>query len=102
MDDLVKILVGGGVLLCAIAGFSSCNRVEAATIRIIQDLPTVPGIRREPRPGDRYYDARQPRVIERPSADVLRLDAPAPASRCPGAFEVVSGPRSERGCYGGR
>lgn len=86
------MIVAGLVLLC----LGRCAPAEARTFRFLPLVPTVPGIEDH---SPRYSPYPGPVRRFAPSSDVLRVDE-APANGCgPGRFEVVSGPKAQRGCY---
>lgn len=86
----------------ALLAFVGNAKADSLHVTFGYRVPTVPGIEASPSP-HRWYDAKAPRVRYAPRADVIELDAPAPANRCgPHAFEVISGPPAGRGCYGAR
>lgn len=92
---LAQGFIVAGLGLIALA---RCAPVEARTIRFLPVVPTVPGIEAGRAPD---YSPYPRRTLDRaPSAAVLRLYDEAPPNACgPGRFEVVSGPRAQRGCY---
>lgn len=89
---------------CAVVGFGTsfglthCANAGELRVRIWQEVPTVPGIR--PDASGQAYRPAGPVAGPAPSARVWEMPAPAPAGRCGSIFEVVSGPKAARGCYG--
>lgn len=67
-------------------------------LHVYRHVPTVPGIEAGPLAHPWYM--RGPLVRRAPSPGVFHMD-PAPANGCGAAFRVVSGPKAQRGCYGG-
>lgn len=93
----IVVLAAAGLV-----GMDSCARAEAVTVRVVRDVPTVAGIVQAPA-GHEFYRPGRAIVAQRPAARVLALPGGgvAPPNGCAvPAFEVVSGPKAERGCYG--
>jgi hypothetical protein len=89
------------VLWVLLEVFAPAAQARDLTIRFVPVVPTVPGIEAAPSP-QRWYDGRQVRVNNAPSAGIYDIGRPAPPNGCQRpAFRVISGPQAERGCYGG-
>lgn len=95
--ELAKyLLLGVGFGAMFAGALTTCARSE--TLRIVPIVPTVPGIEAGRAPDYSPYPGQVRRFA--PSADVFSLYDEAPPNACgPGRFEVVSGPKAQRGCY---
>lgn len=92
-----------GIALMGLAlalGAPSAARADVLTLRIVQQPAELPGLSPSPVPSE-FYGPRTAAPALAPSAAIRQLGAPAPANGCKtAAFEVLSGPKSQRGCYG--
>lgn len=87
-------------LVALVLAFTLTVCAKADTLRIGPYVPAVPGIESN---APRYSPYPGPTLDRRPSARVIELYETAPGNACgPHAFEVISGPRSGRGCFGSR
>lgn len=101
MKDKVQVAIDAGLGVIVAVGIGLCLTVKAksAELTITQGVPTVAGISQAPVPRDAYRS--KPTVNVRPTARVMHLGQPAGPNGCRvPAFEVVSGPKAERGCFG--
>ena len=90
--------LGAGVGLLFAGMLSTCVRADTLSVRLVPVVPTIPGIEAGRAPDYSPYPRRT--LDSAPSAAVLRLWDEAPPNACgPGRFEVVSGPKAQRGCY---
>jgi hypothetical protein len=96
-------LLDGALIIILATGFAlNVKAARAERLTVTFGVPTVAGIRPAPVPGE-FYDARMPIVSQRPRAAILGVPGgiAAPPNGCDRpAFEVISGPKAERGCYG--
>lgn len=85
------------LLLEALIGPAKAYADQRVRLHIYPHIPTVPGIEAAPSPAPFYQ--RGPVIRRAPSPGIFHMD-PAPANGCGPYFEVTSGPRAGRGCYG--
>jgi len=95
--------VGIALMSLALAmGAPRAAKAEALTLRIINQPATLSGLPPAPVPTE-FYRSNGATGAVAPSAAIRELFAPAPTNGCRvPAFEVVSGPKDQRGCYGAR
>lgn len=92
--------VVGIALMAAAVAFAAPARAEGRTVRVVLAPATVSGLPQAPTAHE-FYRTALPRVSVRPTAGVYHMLDGAPPNGCPGfAFRVMSGSKSERGCYG--
>lgn len=101
MKDKVQVAIDAGLGVIVAVGIGLCLTVKAksAELTITRGVPTVLGIPQGTPPVEAYRS--KPTVNVRPAARVMHLREPASANGCAvPAFEVISGPKAQRGCYG--